>query len=293
MSLPDFLVIGAMKSGTTSMYLDLSQHPSVFFPTLKEPGNLARADVLTEPGRAAYAALYRRAKDGQRRGDASTDYTKLPDISGVPARAFTVLGAQTRIVYLVREPVSRAVSHHHHLVARGQAPPNFEDALEGVAGIVEYSCYGQQVEPWIDLFGPGSVLVARLEDYAADRQATFDAVLRHLNLPSVTLDRDDVGNQSTVDPPAQGRSAVMRDNRAYRRLLRPLLPEGARRRLRRALLSTPPPRPDPPRLATVQALVARFSADQQRLQALIAAPGPLWDLGAVEARAAAPDQARR
>jgi Sulfotransferase domain len=291
--LPDFLVIGAMKAGTTSMYLDLSQHTSVFFPTLKEPGNLARADVLTEPGRASYASLYRRAKDGQRRGDASTDYAKLPDVTGVPGRAFTVLGAQTRIVYLVREPVSRAVSHHHHLVARGQAPPNFEAALEAVPGIVEYSCYGRQVEPWIDLFGPGALLVVRLEDYAADRQATFDAVLGHLSLASSTVDRDDVGNKSSVDPPAQGRSAVVRDNRAYRRLLRPLLPEGARRRLRRALLPTPPPRPDPPRLATVKALVARFEADQERLRRLIAAPGPLWDLGEVEARAAAPGQARR
>lgn len=292
MPLPDFLVIGAMKAGTTSLYLDLSQHPAIFFPTLKEPGNLAHDEVLTDPGRAAYAALYRRSGPDQVAGDASTDYAKLPDITGVPPRALQVLGAASRIVYLVREPVSRAVSHHHHLVARRLAPADFEAALEMVPALVEYGCYGRQIEPWIDTFGRESVLVARLEDYSADRQATIEGVLRHLGLPAMPVVRDDVGNNSEVDPPAWGGSARMRDNRAYRRLLRPLLPETARRRLRRAVLPAPAPRPDPPTLATVQAMVARFEADEQRLRALIGAPAPLWDFAEVEARAAS-NQARR
>jgi hypothetical protein len=292
LALPDFLIIGAMKAGTTSLYLDLSQHPAIFFPTLKEQGNLAHDEVLTDAGRASYASLYRRSGPDQLAGDASTDYTKLPDIAGVAPRAQQVLGATTRIVYLVREPVSRAVSHHHHLVARRSAPANFEAALETVGALVDYGCYGRQIEPWIDAFGRDAVLVARLEDYAADRQATVDAVLRHLGLPAVTLVRHDVGNRSVVDPAAHGGSARVRDNRAYRRLVRPFLPEAARRRMRRALLPAPPPRPDPPSLATVQALVARFEADEQRLRSLIGAPAPLWDFAEVEARAAS-NQARR
>jgi hypothetical protein len=286
LSLPDFLIIGAMKAGTTSLYLDLSQHPGIFFPTLKEPGNLAHDEVLTAAGRAAYAAIYRRSGPDQLAGDASTDYAKLPGITGVAPRARQVLGASSRIVYLVREPVSRAVSHHHHLVARRLAPANFEAALETVPGLVDFGCYGRQIEPWIDTFGLDSVLVARLEDYSANRQATVEMVLNHLGVAAMTVFRDDVGNNSEVDPPAWGGSARVRDNRAYRRLLRPLLPEAARRRLRRAVLPAPAPRPDPPTPATVQALVARFEADEQRLRGLIGAPAPLWDFAEVEARAA-------
>jgi hypothetical protein len=294
LALPDFLVIGAMKAGTTSLYFDLSQHPGVFFPTLKEPGNLAHDEVLTEAGHAVYASLYRRAKPDQRAGDASTDYAKLPDIAGVADRARRVLGPAARIVYLVREPVSRAISHHHHLVARGLAPAEFEAALDVVPALVEYGCYGRQIEPWIDAFGGESILVARLEDYAADRQRAFDIVVRHIGGQPWALRRvDEVGNKTEVEPAARGRPAQVRDNRAYRRLLRPLIPEMARRRLRRALLPTPPPRSAPPRLATVQAMVERFEADEQRLRSLLGSATPFWDFAQVTSRAAVSEQARR
>ena len=293
-SLPSFLAIGAMKAGTTSMYLDLSQHPMVFFPTIKEPGNLTRDEVLTTAGRVEYASLYRRARADQASGDASTDYAKLPDIIDVPRRALEVLGPATRILYMVREPVGRAISHHHHLVARGLAPVEFEAALVAVPGLVEYGCYGQQLEPWITAFGRDAIHVFRLEDYAAHRQSVFESVLRHLELAPMTLrSGENVGNKSDIDPAPRGRALRVRDNMAYRRLVRPLLTEGARRRVRRVVLPAPTRRPDPPRLATVQAIRPRLEAEAERLRSLLGTAEPFWDFDAVEARASAWERADR
>ena len=76
--LPGFLIIGAMKAGTTTLYHDLLTNPQVFFPLDKEPGNLASHDVLGEDGRGRYASIFKTARPDQICGEASTTYTKLP-----------------------------------------------------------------------------------------------------------------------------------------------------------------------------------------------------------------------
>src|SRR5262245_60208451 len=108
MRLPNFLVIGAMKSGTTTFYHDLAAHPDVFLAE-KELGALSR-DVAT----VEYASYFKRAKPEQLCGDVSTTYSMCPDVSGVADRAKKNLSRNTKIIYLVREPVARAISHHYH-----------------------------------------------------------------------------------------------------------------------------------------------------------------------------------
>ena len=87
MPLPDFLIIGAMKAGTTTLYRDLMTNPAIFFPSEKEKSHLLRDEVLTEAGRRDYEKLFRRARPGQVLGIAPTRYTNLPDCPGVPGRA--------------------------------------------------------------------------------------------------------------------------------------------------------------------------------------------------------------
>ncbi len=83
---PDFLVVGAMKGGTTTLYFDLGAHPDLHLPEPKEPEVLVRhADPAAI--REAYAAHFRNARPGQLCGEASTVYTKRPDHEGVAERA--------------------------------------------------------------------------------------------------------------------------------------------------------------------------------------------------------------
>src|SRR5262245_34426917 len=86
-SFPDFLIVGAMKAGTTSLHRDLNLHPQIFLPEEKEPEGLCHDRVLSARGRRRYARLFRPSRAGQMRGEASTAYTKLPEWQGVPARA--------------------------------------------------------------------------------------------------------------------------------------------------------------------------------------------------------------
>lgn len=304
--LPNFLIIGAMKAGTTSLYRDLGDHPDVFFPADKEPGNLAADEVLGADGRRRYERRFARARPGQRVGDASTDYTKLPDIPGVPERARRTLGPDVRIVYMVREPVSRARSHHRHLLARGLATADFEATLAAVPGLVGYGCFAEQVAPWMDAFSPEAVLVLRLEDYAADRFAAMTEVAAHLGLDRSTplgsggpADRSPASrspanwspakrspaNRSSDTTPVTGWWTAVRDNPLYRRAVRPLLSGAARTRIRGVVLPPPPPPPGPPTPATVAAMVARFRPDERRLRQLTGRTQPYWDFDAVVAGA--------
>src|ERR1700690_400471 len=86
---PDFLIVGAAKAGTTSLYHYLQQHPGIYFPELKEPGFFChygssaeaisalsgKVQIVADPER--YADLFARAKAGQKLGDATTDYLYL------------------------------------------------------------------------------------------------------------------------------------------------------------------------------------------------------------------------
>src|SRR5690606_39103208 len=105
----DFLIVGAAKSGSTSLYRDLLRNPAIVFPAGKEPEGLAFDAVLTAAGLAAYAAPFARAQPApeQFAGDASQRYTIRPHYDRCAERALRVLGPQARIIYIVRNPIER------------------------------------------------------------------------------------------------------------------------------------------------------------------------------------------
>ena len=106
--LPDFLIVGAMKSGTTTLYRDLILHPDVFMPEDKEPETLANSSDPDQI-RREYRTLFPRLAEGLVKGEASTAYTKRPDFEGVAERAREVLGPGLKVVYMRRDPVERLV----------------------------------------------------------------------------------------------------------------------------------------------------------------------------------------
>ena len=77
MRLPDFVLIGAAKAGTTSLYALLDRHPDIFMPKVKEPEFFARDDRYAE-GIESYAAAFAAAAPGQIAGEASTIHSLSP-----------------------------------------------------------------------------------------------------------------------------------------------------------------------------------------------------------------------
>ncbi|WP_428308309.1 sulfotransferase family protein [Lacipirellula sp.] len=279
MKLPDILIIGAMKAGTTSLYMDLAQHPHVFFQADKEPHSLCSDDVLTPDGLQRYAALYAKAEPGQRCCDASTGYTKLPDFAGVPARATQLLPAGFQAIYLVRHPIDRIVSHHHHEYFAGQAGPSIDDEIRTQPRYIQYSRYYDQLTPWVDAIGRDRILVVRFEDYVERRPETMERICQFLGLNAAEfVDREAVAyNKSQGKPVLSSVWRQARESGFYRRIVRPLMPSGMRQAVRGLLL--PKAKQELPKLSAEgrEFLRQQLAEDVGALSRYLNLSEPLWD----------------
>lgn len=277
MRLPNVLLIGAMKAGTTSLYMDLAEHPDVALVDDKEPHALCRDDVLDDAGLQKYASIYGKSNEDILL-DASTGYSKLPDETGVVERALQVLPEGFRVIYLVREPVSRIVSQHYHEYSRGEVPSDINQVVRDHSRLVDYSRYGFQLAPWIEAVGLDRVCVVRFEDYTDRRQETVDRVFEFLGLPPQAdqIDLSRVYNKSQGKPVRNKYWTLVYNNSLYRSILRPLLPVKLRMLLGKLLLPKAPERPEPPTEDTVQWLREQLAADVALLSRLLGRETPLW-----------------
>lgn len=267
----DFLVIGAMKSGTTTLYEDLRQHPDVHLLE-KESSLLAGAAEGLPPAadsaRRVDLAL-RGAPVDALCGEVATTYAMAPHFPGVVEAAAGMAGQSPRVIYIVREPLARIISHHHHDVSSGRITTSIDDAVVDDPRLIDYTRYAEQVAPWIDLVGRDNVLLVRFESYMADRPAGLEKVLSFLGLSPLPDHLDEVvHNRSEGKPVAVGMwGRIVRSN-VYRRVLRPLLPERLRRRAMSAVLPEAPPRPAPPTPKTVEFVRQQLAVDQERVRDL-------------------------
>ncbi|WP_299740436.1 sulfotransferase [uncultured Roseobacter sp.] len=118
MRLPDFVVIGAAKAGTTSLHALLDRHPDIFMPRVKEPEFFARDDRYAA-GVEAYAQGFAEARADQTVGEASTIYSLSPLFGQTAARMNAHL-PQAKLIYVMRDPVARAYSYYVQILKNYQ-----------------------------------------------------------------------------------------------------------------------------------------------------------------------------
>jgi hypothetical protein len=283
MKLPDFLIIGAMKAGTTTLYRDMMASPDVYMSPIKEPHALLSDTVLSSEGRAKYANFFPLAKSHQLCGEASTGYTKLPTHIGVPERAVAVLGSDLKVIYLVREPVARVVSHHYHSYATGAFGPDIDHEVRTQSVLLDYTRYAMQIEPWIEALGRANVLILIFEEYIAARRETVRRVSEFLGITSCDhlIDKEEVYNRSDGKPARSGFLRKIRTSGVYRQYVQPYLPIMFRDRVRRTVLPKAPPRPQPPGSETVAFIRKELAAEMDRLRVLMGRDKPLWSQDSV------------
>lgn len=181
--LPNFLVIGAMKAGTTSLYEYLRHHPQIFMSGVKE------LDFFVEHmnwrrGRAWYEAQFRSVKSGAIAiGEASPSYSKHPLLPGVPARVAALL-PDVRLIYLVRHPIERMRSHYLHQVIIGKERRPLAQALVEMPGYLITSQYALQVEQYLRYVALERILIVKSEDLRDARLDTVRQVYRFLGVDS-------------------------------------------------------------------------------------------------------------
>lgn len=124
--LPNFIVVGAAKAGTTSLYSWLNQHPDVFMPDAKEPTFFVRCGLRT-PTFQGYRELFEGAAGHTAIGEASTAYLTDPESPGLIADALDA----PRIIVMIRDPVKRAYSQYRWMCMKGyERLVTFEAALQ-------------------------------------------------------------------------------------------------------------------------------------------------------------------
>jgi hypothetical protein len=223
-ALPDFIMIGGMKCGTTSLFQYLQGHPGVAEVYVEE---VHFFDLNYHRGLSWYRAHFpvrEGGGDGPLCGDDSPYYIFHPlaaqrirrDLPNVP------------LIVLLRDPVDRAYSHYHHERRRGREDLGFHEALEAEEGrlageegrmvedpsyasfehqrhsYVSRGMYAEQLRRWFDLFPRDQFLVLQSEAMFRDPQPTFDRVLGFLGLPPMRLEDRRVHNPGSYAPMDEG-----------------------------------------------------------------------------------------
>lgn len=196
--LPNFLILGAQKAGTTALYAYLRWHPQVTGPSFKEVSFFDRHYARGERWYRAHFPARRRPAIGE----ASPSYLLHPL---APERVAALL-PDARLIVLLRNPIDRAFSHYQHEVALGREPLSFEDAVaaedERLRGEVERMLadpayfshawwnytyvargrYAEQIERWYAAFPRERLLVLFTEELAGEPGATYRRVLEFLGI---------------------------------------------------------------------------------------------------------------
>ncbi len=195
---PNLFIVGAVKSGTTSLYAYLRQHPDIFFPEMKEPHFFAQPapareqrHLITFIGeQAEYLRLYERGADRRWRGDASPSYLW----SASAAARIAKVSPDARIIVILRDPIERAYAQYLMDYSEGAIDQPFFEALRrdwerpdkgwGVSQLyVELGLYTGQIQRYRALFGADRVLVLLLEDLKKDARGMLRHIARFLDIP--------------------------------------------------------------------------------------------------------------
>jgi Sulfotransferase domain len=181
--LPDFVIIGAQKGGTSFLYYLLSRHPLV------EPAARKELHFFDHPERFDNGAeWYRRCfprsgwKNGRRSitGEATPSYLFDPPV----AKRMAGVLPQARLIALLRNPVDRAYSHYQMQVKRGTEPSTFEQAIEQPhSSYLSRGIYVDQLLRWFEFFGQEQMLILKSEDFFGRPVETLQVVLNFLDLP--------------------------------------------------------------------------------------------------------------
>jgi hypothetical protein len=229
--LPDFVIIGGQKCGTSSLYNYLGGYPEIapafrkelhFFDRNGGKGNILRYRAYFP------TSLYKRRFEWTRSSDLitgeATPYYLFYPLA--PERVRDVI-PRAKLIALLRDPVDRAYSHYHHVVRLGMEKLSFEEAIEREAerldgererllrggnydsfshrkhSYLSRSIYVDQIRNWRDHFPEEQLLILRSEDLFADPASVLSQTLDFLGLPPLEREeysKDNKGSYLKMDP---------------------------------------------------------------------------------------------
>jgi Sulfotransferase domain len=174
-ALPNLIIIGGLKCGTTSIHHYLGLHPAINMSKPKEL-NFFVQELNWDLGLDWY-----RGRFDDRfpvRGESSPHYTNLPYFQGIPERIHRHI-PDAKLIYMVRDPISRILSHWRHAVGAGYETRPMEEALARAdQTYVTRSRYWMQLQPFLERFDRSQIEVITQEELQSDREETMRKAFR-------------------------------------------------------------------------------------------------------------------
>jgi hypothetical protein len=275
MNLPKWLVCGAQRSGSSSLWMLLQQHPQIFVPASTKEINFFSHEF--DRGIPWYSSLFENARPDQMPGEVSPYYLIRSDITA-PRIASTLPDA--KLIFVLRNPVDRALSMYRFDVGRGKYSDvyakSFEEILEEPVGrsYIANGEYARLLTPFVEHFSREQILVLVSETFFRNVRTEMNRVYAFLGLPPV----------ATV-PEWINSARVLRWKRLSP-LLRPLRENAligrSPARIRRAavgLLYSKSPKPETLDPATRTRLAKHYAPHNERLAELLGLDLSAWDNG--------------
>lgn len=179
-NLPNLIIIGAPKCGTTSLYYYLGLHPQIYMSREKEL-NFFIEEANWKRGVHWYKSNF----TGKEKihGEASPNYTNYPFFSSVPLRMHSIV-PKAKLIYIVRDPIERIISHYVHRYAEKKEHRTIEDALSNFENnpYIHCSMYYMQLEQYLRIFSKPNILILTTEDLHINRRKTLQEIFDFLNI---------------------------------------------------------------------------------------------------------------
>jgi hypothetical protein len=231
--IPDFIICGAMKSGTSTLHYILNQHPDVFIPdrelhffdmdnVFQHPDfnyfdgkSWSAQNIENDPLQfwSWYSSHFEDAKEDQVIGEDSTTYMT----SERTAERIQLQNKEIKLVILLRNPTMRAYSHYWHLVRTGRAVYNFEETIRFEPYSILYrSLYLEQLRGFLKHVPKERVKVVIFEEFLADKCNTLKEVCGHIGVDYGLLPGDSIDSHKNRARTPRFPAVQLLKNRLFR-----------------------------------------------------------------------------
>ncbi|MGL5834102.1 MAG: sulfotransferase family protein [Waterburya sp.] len=170
------LIIGAMKSGTTSLFYYLTEHPEIAEIKNKEP-HFFSYEANFAKGIEWYKDMWDWQSTNRIALEASTTYAMYPKYGNVAARIASIEDANFKFIYIIRHPFARVKSHIRHLISEG-----FQEEVAIGEEHLSYTEYAKQLDLYCELFGREKIHIMFLEDLQNNPQEQLCQICQFLSI---------------------------------------------------------------------------------------------------------------
>ena len=207
---PNLFLIGAMKSGTNYLRKLLAAHPAIFMCEPGEPSYFVEPRQLRTiwtgmwkrgfwRSEQHYLDLFKSSGKATFLGEASTNYTKQPLVTGIVER-IELFNPDARFIYIMRDPIERTLSHYWHMVRYHAERRPVLKAIRQDSQYIAVSYYTMQLMPYLARFGRDRIEILTYESLVLDPVGVMEWLYRRLGVGSEKVDLSSFVEPEHVTP---------------------------------------------------------------------------------------------